>query len=96
MQQLQYQHENASKYIVDRYMRVTDSEYEQYKRLRNFGYYITTEHDGHDRVLLTVASNRGYLPSIEKFCAYADIAENVLCSVASLYNAVIIQGVQAR
>lgn len=96
MQRLHYQHENASKHIIDRYMPVTDSEYEQYKRLAGLGYYATTEHDGQDRLLVTVASNRGWLPSIEKFCSYADSEEFIRNAICSLYVPVIVEGMASR
>lgn len=96
MQHIQYQHLNKSKYISMRYMPATDSEYEQYARLARLGYSVTTEHDGDDRVLVTVGSNRGHYPLIEKFCSYADIHENIRKAICSLYVPVIIEGVTRR
>lgn len=96
MQHIQYQHMNAHKYVSVRYMLATDSEYEQYARLARLGYSVTTENDGDNRVLVTVGSNRGHYPLIEKFCSYADIHESIRNALSSLYVPVIIEGVSRR
>lgn len=93
MQSVQYQHMNANKYVSIRYMPVTDEEYRQYSRLRNLGYYATTEHDGQDRLLITVASNRGHYPAIERYSSYADSEQLLLDAICSLYAAVVLEGV---
>jgi hypothetical protein len=95
MQHLQYQHLNASKYVSVRYMQVADGEYDRYCDLRKQGYSITTEHDGYDRILLTVESNRGYLPKYEKICSYADRDAYMLKSISVLHMSVM-QDVQVR
>jgi len=95
MQRIQYRHENKSKYVSMRYMPATDSEYEQYSRLRRLGYYVSSEHDGDDRVLITLASNRGHYPSVEKYCAYADIDEQILNAISSIYAHVMCLEVSA-
>ena len=84
MKHIRYQHLNQNKYVSMRYMQVTDSEYDHFCDLRTQGYEITTEHDGYDRLLLTIQSNRGYLPKIEKFCSYSDIESRVIKSIDRL------------
>jgi hypothetical protein len=84
MQRLQYLHLNQNNYVSLRYMQVTDGEYDRFCYLRDSGYEITTEHDGYDRLLLTIQSNRGYLPKIEKFCSYSDIESRVIKSIDRL------------
>lgn len=95
MQHIQYQHLNAYNYVSVRYASATDSEYEQYSRLRRLGYYVTSVHDGYDRVLITVGSNRGHYPIVEKFCAYADIDEQILNAISSIYAHVVCLEVSA-
>ena len=60
--------------------------------LSRWGYRITIDHDGHDRILPTIETDWYqrciYRPSADAICSYADVAEEINTVIKLAFSAV--------
>ena len=94
MKTIRYQHCNQYNKVIDRCITVTDEIAEKYRMLSRWGYRITTDHDGHDRILVTIETDwyqrSPYRPSADTICSYADVAEAINTVTEQAFSSVYI------